>query len=108
MSQEACSSVSRLTVVLFPDTLSSAPSTTAALKTPDLQCSNPSASLAETEVTRKNNEGNPEVPELADVGDIQIEYSFNYLCNPNIGSAIKLICQNLGQCRFCLITWNIG
>ena len=74
MSQEACTSVSRLTVAVFPDTLSSASSTTAALETPDPQCSDPSASLAETEVTRENNEGNPEIPELAGVGDIQIEY----------------------------------
>jgi hypothetical protein len=55
--------------------LSSASSTTAALKIPDPQCSDPSASLAETEVIQENNEGNPEVPELAGVGDIQIEYS---------------------------------
>jgi hypothetical protein len=88
--------------------LSSAPSTTAAFKTPDPQCSDPSASLAETEVKRENNEGNTEVPELAGVVDIQIEYSSDWLCNPNIGSAIKLTCQNLGQCRFCLISWNIG
>jgi hypothetical protein len=51
MSQETCTSVSRLTVAVFPDDLSSALLTTAALKTPDLQCSDPSASLAETEVT---------------------------------------------------------
>jgi len=50
MSQEACSSVFRLTVAVFPDTLSSAPSNTAALKTPDPQCCDPSASVAETEV----------------------------------------------------------
>jgi len=37
MSQEACSSVSKLTVAVFPDTLSSAPSNTTALKTPDPQ-----------------------------------------------------------------------
>lgn len=106
MSQEACSSVSRLNVAVFPDTLSSAPSNTAALKTPDPQCSDSSASVAETEVAQENNEGNPEVPELPGVGHMQIEYSSNYLCSP--GSAIKLTCQNLGQCRFCLITWNIG
>jgi hypothetical protein len=74
MFQEACTSVSRLTVAVFSDTLSSASSTTAALKTPVPQCSDPSASLAEIEVTQENNEGNLEVPELAGVGDIQIEY----------------------------------
>jgi len=75
MSQEACTSVSRLTIAVFSDTLSSASSTTAALKTPDPLCSDPSASLAETEVTWENNEGNPEVHDLAGVGDIQTEYS---------------------------------
>jgi hypothetical protein len=59
MSQEAFTSASRLTVAVFSDTSSSASSTTAALKTPDPQFSNPSASLAETEETRENNEGNP-------------------------------------------------
>jgi hypothetical protein len=74
MFQKACTSVSRLSVVVYPDTLSSASSTTAALKTPDPQCYDPSASLAETEVTRENNEGKPVVPEIAGVGDIQTEY----------------------------------
>jgi hypothetical protein len=62
-------------MAVFSDTVSSASSTTTVLKTTDPQCSDPSTSLAESEVTWENNEGNPEVPELAGVGDIQIEYS---------------------------------
>ena len=67
MSKKTSTSVSRLTVAVFPDALSAAPLTSSALKTPDPQPSDPSASPVETEVTRDNNEGNPVVPELAHV-----------------------------------------
>jgi hypothetical protein len=61
-----------LTIVVSPDPSSSAPSNSSAVKTPDPQSSGPSVSLIETEGLYKTQRGDPESPEPAAEGDIQM------------------------------------
>jgi hypothetical protein len=61
-----------LTVVVSPDPSASAPSTSSAVKTPDPQSPGPSSSLIETEGLQKT-QRDPDYPEPADEGDIQME-----------------------------------
>ena len=53
----------------------------------------------------ENTEGDPDDPEQAD-GDIQMEYSSEWLYSSSIGPVTRLACKNLGHCRYCLIMWN--
>jgi hypothetical protein len=64
--------VSMLTIVVFPDLLPSAPSTSSAMKTPDPQSPGPSSSVTETEGLQKT-QGDPDYLEPAAEGDIQME-----------------------------------
>jgi len=42
-------------------------------------------------------------PELADEGDVQMDYSSDKLYNPSIG-IVTITCETLGQYRYLLIT----
>ena len=55
------------------------------MKTPDRHSSGPSASQVETKETPENTEGDPDTPEPAHEGGIQMEYS-----TPLIGCAAKV------------------
>jgi hypothetical protein len=59
------------------------------MKTPDAQSPGPSASLVQTEEIPENIKGDPDAPEPTAEGDIQLEYSSDYLCSPNTGAVTK-------------------
>ena len=65
------------------------------MKTPDRHSSGPSASQVETKETPENTEGDPDTPEPAHEGDIQMEYSSNWLCSQSIGAVTKNYLQEL-------------
>ena len=67
-------SVFTSTVVIFPDLLPPTPSTSLA-STPDLKPPGPSASVLGAEETPENTERDPDTPEPATEGDIQMECS---------------------------------
>ena len=83
-SRTACTS----NVVVSPDPFSPTPLTSSTMK------------------TSENAEGDPDDPEQAD-GDIQMEYSSEWLYSSSIGPVTRLACKNLGHYRYCLIIWNI-
>ena len=64
--------VSTMIIVVSPDPSSSAPSTSSAVKIPYPQSPGPSSSLIETEGLQKT-QGDPDYPEPAAEGDIQME-----------------------------------
>jgi hypothetical protein len=86
MFKEASKSVCTSTIVVSPDRLSPTPSTAAVIKIPG------------------HTEDDPDDPEPADEGDIQMEYSFD---STSIGAVTKITCKNLGQYRCHLIIRNI-
>jgi hypothetical protein len=59
-----------LYTVVSPDTLFPTPSLSSAMKTPDSESPDPSASLVESEQTQKTRKGNSVAPEPAPEGDI--------------------------------------
>jgi hypothetical protein len=69
-----------------PNHLSPTPSTFSAMKTPDPQSPDPSASLVQTEEVAEN----IDAPEPAADGDIKLNYSSDYLGSPNIGTITKI------------------
>jgi len=83
-SRTACTS----TVVVSPDPFSPAPLTSSTVK--------PS----------ENTEGDLDDLEQAG-GDIQMEYSSEWLYSSSIGPVTRLASKNLGHYRYCLIIWNI-
>jgi len=50
----------------------------------------------------ENTEGDPDDPKQAD-GDIQMEYSSEWLYSSSIGPVTGLACKNLGHCRLLLL-----
>lgn len=60
-----------------------------AVKTPDPHSLGLSAFLVETEVTLENTEGDPNAPETAAEGDIQMETPMISCATQNIGSVTK-------------------
>jgi hypothetical protein len=61
-SKKASRSVFTSNTVVSPDPLSPTPSQSSAAKTPDLQFHSPSASLAKSEETPENTDGDPDIP----------------------------------------------
>jgi hypothetical protein len=78
-----------LTLVVSPDHLSPTPLTSSDTKTPDPQYTGPSASLVETEGTQENTEGDCDAPQPAGEGGIQMAYSSDLLCRPNVQAVTK-------------------
>jgi hypothetical protein len=64
-----------ISTVVSPDPLPPSPSTSSAMKTPDLQSPGPLPSLVETDETPGNREGDPAASEQIAEGEIQMEYS---------------------------------
>ena len=75
------------TVVVSPDPLSPTP-------------------LTSTMKISENTEGDLDDLEYAD-GDIQMEYSSEWLYSSSIGPVTRLAGKNLGHYRYCLTIWNI-
>ena len=59
------------------------------MKTHDPQFPGPSESLAGTAETVENKDGDPDIPEPAAEGDIQMEYSSDYFCSSGTGAVTK-------------------
>jgi hypothetical protein len=75
MFRKASKSVSVSTTVVSPNPFSPTPSALPVTKTDDPQSPGPSASLVKTEETPKNAESDPDTPQPAAEGDVQMEYS---------------------------------
>lgn len=86
--KEASKTVCTSPVVISPDPFSPTPLTSSAMK------------------TSENTEGDPDDTEQAD-GDIQIEYSSEWLYSPSIESVTRVASKNLDHYRYCLIIRNI-
>ena len=71
-SKKVTKTVSTSTIVISPDLLSPAPSTPLTIKTPDPQSLGPAASLVGSEETPGKKEDNPDAPQPAAKGDIQL------------------------------------
>ena len=87
MFKQAIKSVCTSTAVVSADPLSPTPPIPSAMR------------------TAENAEEEPDGPEPADEGNIQMEYSsdYNKLGSPRIGAVTKITCKNLGQHSYHLI-----
>lgn len=79
MFRKVSKRVFAVTFVVSPDALSHIPSNSSAVKTPE------------------NTEADPDQSEPADEGDIQMEFSSDWLYRPSIGAVTEITCNNSGQ-----------
>jgi hypothetical protein len=63
------------------------------MKTPDSQLAGPSHPWQNLNSLQKT-EGDPHAPDPAAEGDIQMEYSSDYLCSQSMGAVTKITCKN--------------
>ena len=65
------------------------------MKTPVPRCSGPLASLVEIQETAENTERDPNAPEPAAEGDIQMEYTSDQMCIPNNEAVTNITCKKI-------------
>jgi hypothetical protein len=93
--QKTYKNVSILNILVSPDPLSLALSTTLATNTPDPQTYRPSAFLVETKGISETTGRTPDALERGGEGDIQNVYSCDLFCSPNTGATTTIYLYGL-------------